>query len=32
MYQVWDNDVFLFECEADDVDSFKSQGFKVVKC
>lgn len=32
MYEVWDNDMFLFTCDADDVDSFETQGFRVVKC
>jgi hypothetical protein len=30
MYQVWDGDLFLFTCDADEVDSYAEQGFSVV--
>jgi hypothetical protein len=29
MFQVWDGDLFLFTCEADEVDAYKSEGFSV---
>jgi hypothetical protein len=31
MYQVWDGDLLLFTCDADEVDSFVEQGFKVIE-
>jgi hypothetical protein len=31
MYQVWDYDIFLFDCNEDEVTFFEDQGFQVVK-
>ena len=31
MYQVWDYDIFLFDCEEHEVGFFEDQGFQVVK-
>jgi len=30
MYQVWDGDLFLFTCDADEADMYSEQGFNVV--
>ncbi len=30
MYQVFDDNLFLFYCNKDEVDSYKAQGFRVV--
>jgi len=31
MYQVWDGDLFLFTCEADEADMYAEEGFRVVE-
>lgn len=31
MYQVWDGDLFLFNCDSEEVDLYNEQGFRVVK-
>lgn len=31
MFEVWDGDLFLFTCEADEADMYAEQGFRVVE-
>ena len=31
MYQVWDGDLYLFNCDEIEVDEYLDQGFSVVK-
>ena len=31
MYQVWDGDLFLFECIAEEVDMYRAEGYIVRK-
>lgn len=31
MYQVWDYDIFLFNCDEVEISFYEDQGFQVVK-
>lgn len=31
MYQVWDGDQYLFNCDEDEADIYSEQGFELVK-
>ncbi len=31
MIEVWDGDLFLFTCEAEEADMYVEQGFKIVE-